>query len=152
MFAQNKNTMRVKILLLVCLLPYIGNAQTVSLKGRVMADTIPLAYVSVTISGTKTGATTNSDGYYQVSNIPAGSYKVNFSALNYERQRIAVTISGSEPAVANVNLTPFSSKLNEVVITGVSRGTQLRKNPVPIVTLSKTSLDQNTGTNIIDAM
>ncbi|RYZ93978.1 MAG: TonB-dependent receptor, partial [Sphingobacteriaceae bacterium] len=144
--------MRNKILLALFIFPLFVNAQNSSLKGRVMADTIPVAYVSISIAGTKLGTTTNPDGYYQVSNIPAGSYKISFSSVNYERERVAVVITANETTVLNINLKPYSSKLNEVVITGVSRATELRKNPVPIVVMSKSALDQNAGTNIIDAI
>lgn len=44
------------------------------------------------------------------------------------------------------------SNLNEVVVTGVSRGTVLRKSPVPIVVLSKRAMDQNANNNLIDAI
>jgi len=44
------------------------------------------------------------------------------------------------------------SNLNEVVVTGVSRGTVLRKSPVPIAVLSKRAMDQNTNNNLIDAI
>ena len=44
------------------------------------------------------------------------------------------------------------SNLNEVVVTGVSRGTTLSKSPVPIVVLSKRAMDQNVNNNLIDAI
>ncbi|RYE20301.1 MAG: TonB-dependent receptor [Sphingobacteriales bacterium] len=144
--------MRIKILLILLISPFIMDAQTISLKGRVMADTVPLPYASVTLQGTRLGTTTNDSGYYELRNIPAGNYKVNFSSVTYDRQRLSVIITANETAVLNASLQTYSSKLSEVVITGVSRATELRKNPVPIAVLSKSNLDQNIGTNIIESI
>ncbi|MBE9599098.1 TonB-dependent receptor [Pedobacter sp. MC2016-24] len=44
------------------------------------------------------------------------------------------------------------SNLNEVVVTGVSRSTVLRKSPVPIAVLSRASMDQQVNSNLIDAI
>lgn len=44
------------------------------------------------------------------------------------------------------------SQLNEVVVTGVSRSTELRKSPVPIAILSKKTMNQQANTNLIDAI
>jgi iron complex outermembrane receptor protein len=52
----------------------------------------------------------------------------------------------------NLDLMLKSSitELNEVVISGVSHSTELKKNPIAITTLSSESLVKNTATNIID--
>jgi iron complex outermembrane receptor protein len=44
------------------------------------------------------------------------------------------------------------SNLNEVVVTGVSRSTVLRKSPVPIAVLHRASMDQQVNSNLIDAI
>jgi iron complex outermembrane receptor protein len=38
------------------------------------------------------------------------------------------------------------------VVTGVSRATELRSNPVPIAVMTKSEIDQNVNNNIIDAI
>ena len=42
--------------------------------------------------------------------------------------------------------------LGEVVVTGVSRATELRRSPVPIATLSRREITLNANTNVIDAV
>jgi len=42
--------------------------------------------------------------------------------------------------------------LNEVVVTGVSRATLSRENPVPIVSVSKKKIEQSSESNIIDVL
>ncbi|GAA4329760.1 TonB-dependent receptor [Mucilaginibacter gynuensis] len=144
--------MRNLAICLLILLSTLAKAQHISIKGTVMADTVPVSHVSVTISGTRLGTRTNASGYYEIRDVPAGNYRVTFSSVNYEQEKSAVTISSDKTVILNTNLKPFTSKLNEVVVTGVSRATTLRKNPVPIAVLSKTNLDQNISTNIIESI
>jgi iron complex outermembrane receptor protein len=75
-----------------------------------------------------------------------------FSSVGYFPERLKSTIKPAEPASRNMELKEGSSKLNEVVVTGVSRATELRSNPVPIVVLSKKDIDQHVNNNIIDAI
>ncbi len=44
------------------------------------------------------------------------------------------------------------TEINEVVITGASRATEINRTPVPMITVSSRALQQNLNTNIIDAI
>ncbi|WP_377144753.1 TonB-dependent receptor [Mucilaginibacter lutimaris] len=128
------------------------SAQKNSLKGTVKVNNIPLAYATVALSGTKHGTTTNDKGFYELKNIAPGEYTVLFSSVGYYTERIKVTISNGAITTLHAELKEGNSKLNEVVVTGVSRATELRSNPVPIVVLSKKEIDQHVNNNIIDAI
>ena len=41
---------------------------------------------------------------------------------------------------------------NEIVITGTSKATTIKRNPIPIISINKQYLQQNLSTNIIDAI
>ncbi|MCO5935522.1 TonB-dependent receptor [Mucilaginibacter sp. RB4R14] len=112
----------------------------------------PLAYATVALIGTKHGTTTNDKGFYEIKNIEPGEYTILFSSIGYFPERIKVTIATGEPVTQHAELKEGSSKLNEVVVTGVSRATELRSNTVPIVVLSKKDIDQHVNNNIIDAI
>jgi iron complex outermembrane receptor protein len=127
-------------------------AQKSSLKGVVTNNNTPLAYATVVLSGTKHGTTTNDKGFYELKNVEPGHYTAVYSSVGYYPEKVPVDIKPAEPASRNVELKEGSSKLNEVVVTGVSRATELRSNPVPIVVLSKKDIDQHVNNNIIDAI
>ena len=44
------------------------------------------------------------------------------------------------------------TEMNEVVVTGTSRATEITRNPVPMITVNRRELQQNLNTNIIDAI
>jgi len=127
-------------------------AQNGVLKGHVTANNEPLSYASVNIQGLGKGVSTNTKGYFEIKNIPPGTYGITITSIGYEAETLSITISNNEPAVRNVSLKEKPSKLNEVVVTGVSRATQLRSNPVPIAVMSKKEIEQHVNNNIIDAI
>ena len=129
-----------------------ASAQKNTLKGTVTANNSPLAYATIVLNGTKYGTTTNDKGFYELKNIVPGEYTAVFSSVGYFADRLKVTITDGEPIIRNIELKENSSKLSEVVVTGVSRATELRSNPVPIVVLSKKDIDQHVNNNIIDAI
>ena len=106
-------------------------AQTTKITGKVSSDTgEPLPGVSITIKGTTSGTTTNTDGSYQIS---AGSTStLIFSFIGYEAKEILV---GNQSSI-NVTLNEGQSQLDEVVVVGY--GTQKKVN----LTGSVASIDQ----------
>jgi iron complex outermembrane receptor protein len=144
--------MRTLLLLFILLITNQLFAQNGVLKGRVTANNEPLSYASVNIQGLGKGVSTNTKGYFEIKNIPPGTYGITITSIGYEADTIRIIINNNEPAVRNVSLKEKPSKLNEVVVTGVSRATQLRSNPVPITVMSKKEIEQHVNNNIIDAI
>ncbi|MEO6522922.1 MAG: TonB-dependent receptor [Mucilaginibacter sp.] len=144
--------MKLLRLLYLLLIPMTVSAQNGSLKGRLTTGSEPLSFASVALTGISMGVTSNDKGYYNLKNIPAGTYTVVFSNIGYATERYKVIIRPDEATVLNGNLKENSSKLNEVVVTGVSRKTELRSNPIPIAVMTKKEMDENVNNNIIDAI
>ncbi|RTQ48995.1 TonB-dependent receptor [Hymenobacter gummosus] len=89
-----------------------------SVSGRVTgADGGGLPGVSVVVTGTTQGTTTNAEGVYNLTNVPAGA-TLTYSFVGYASQRIEV---GGRSAV-DVKLLEDVQNINEVVVIGY--GTQ----------------------------
>jgi len=97
-------------------------AQTVTVKGKVVSGdgNEVLPGVSVVVSGTSQGTSTNSEGVYSISS-PSGATLV-FSFVGYETQKVAVNGRSTIDVVMKLS----ESNLNEVVVVGY--GTQSKKN------------------------
>lgn len=145
-------TTRTLLLLIITTINFTAYAQTGALKGRLTGGSEPLAYATIVLTGTQTGTTSNDKGHYELKNIKPGSYEVSFSAIGYLTEKYKVTIQSGEVTSLSGNLKENSSKLNEVVVTGVSRATELRRNPIPIAVMSKKEMNENVNNNIIDAI
>jgi iron complex outermembrane recepter protein len=111
---------------------------------------LPLEGASVYFSDLKKGAITTANGNYIINNLPNGNYLVEVKFVGYKSALQNIFLQ--ENLVQDFSLEPSVVEENEVVVTGTSKATSIRKNPVPIVSIGKQYLQQNLSTNIIDAI
>ena len=99
--------------------------------------------------GTALGATADAAGHYELAGVPAGPVRLRASAVGFAplEQRVAA----GQSQVVDFVLQAAPADLAEVVVTGVSRATEIRRSPVPIATLSRREINLNANTNVIDA-
>jgi len=85
-------------------------------KGQVTGpDKAPLAGVSVKITGTSTGTTTDAAGGYSLS-VPDDAQTLEFSMTGYTSQ----TVSIGQRSVINISLEVSVRNLGEIIVTGYS--------------------------------
>lgn len=108
----------LKITLLFLILSFTLQAQTSSLKGKILtSDGKPAEYVSVSLIGTNKVTTSDADGGFQLKQITSGNYtlKLSFVGLQTLQKEISLT-KGTETNVGDIILSETAVKLNEVVI------------------------------------
>ena len=110
----------------------------------------PLSGASVYIPDLKLGVITDNDGVYKFNNLPSGSYLVEVHYVGFKTLIKTVTIGG--PITQDFVLSDNSIEESPVVVTGLSQATQIKRSPVPIVSVSHDYIATNLSTNIIDAI
>jgi len=113
------------------------------------ADGKPIIGASVNIPDLRTGSITDVNGHFVLNNLPRGIYLVQVSYLGYSTftQRVDFT----KTTVLNVQLQSSTIEAGEVVITGVSKATEIKRDPVPMVAVGKNYIDEHSATgNVID--
>lgn len=112
--------MKHKIILYLILMGsfFSLTAQNIGIKGVVTSseDGMSLPGVSILVSGTNKGATTDLDGKYELKNIDSKA-TLTFSYVGYTNQTVQV----NGQSTINVVLKTESQQLTEVVVTGYSR-------------------------------
>jgi TonB-linked SusC/RagA family outer membrane protein len=101
-------------LLLLLLVPSLGHAQDITVRGTVAdasTDT-PLPGATVSVQGTSRGTATSQDGSYELTAPSDGT--LVFSFVGYASQEIPV----EGRATINVSLVPAEQKLEELVVVG----------------------------------
>jgi iron complex outermembrane receptor protein len=123
-----------------------------SLSGKVIEKNkeTGLPGASVYIADLKLGAIADSNGNYFFKTLPAGSYLIEAQSIGYKTLTRNVFIKGT--TTANFELTDEFVEESPVVVTGLSKATQIKRSPVPIVAVSHDYLVTNISTNIIDAI
>jgi iron complex outermembrane recepter protein len=109
-----------------------------------------VAGATVYIPELKTGTIADKDGFYKIDNLPRTKVIIQISFLGYKSiiENIDLATTSSMDFVMEQAIT----EMNEVVITGSSRATEITRTPVPMITVSSRELQQNLNTNIIDAI
>ena len=109
-----------------------------------------LSGVLIYINDLKTGATTDKEGNFKLENIKTGTYLFEISLIGYKKSVKRIFI-GSDTLVSFL-ISESVSELNEVVITAVSRSTELKLSPIIIKPIDVGDLNENSSTNLIDAL
>lgn len=110
----------------------------------------PLKGATILIPDLRLGLATDSLGHYQFKKLPAGTFLVEVKYEGYKSITRNVVLKGN--ARQDFSLEESATEINEVVVTGNSKATQIKRSPVPIVTVSRDYLTTNLSTNAIDAI
>lgn len=85
----------------------------------------PVIYTNVYFKGTNIGATTDLNGYYAITNIPADTYTLTIKHLNYDNVSKKIILNQGQTLNKNLFLTSKNIQLEEVRIS--SRAQTLKK-------------------------
>lgn len=152
------------LLLSVCLLaPTLAQAQSApssptrattagTLTGRVIDQSTqqPLPGVALLFPDLRQGTATDAEGRFSFEQLPRGRFLLQIRLLGYGTVVRTVDTGSGQPL--DVALTPAVTELGQVVITGVSASTELRRSPVPTAVIDRAELNQHASTNVIDAI
>jgi iron complex outermembrane recepter protein len=108
----------------------------------------PIIGATVYLADLKKGGVTDENGQFRVENLPRGKFLLEVKYIGYASHVHRIEVQGD--LWMNFELSTTITELREVVISGVSHSTELKKNPVSVVTISSEALQHNTATNIID--
>ncbi|HWV69590.1 outer membrane beta-barrel family protein [Chitinophaga sp.] len=136
---------KIYLWLLACCLSVAANAQKNGVIKGTVADTSagrPVASATITLllqkdSSLVSFTMTNEKGYFEITNVPAGEYRLLITHVKYHSLQRRVTISAATPVASfpSLILHDLSIHLNEVEITGEA----------PPVTLVGDTIQYNAG-------
>lgn len=120
----NKFCMRNLFLLIallcipLCLLAQKSDKGTV--RGNIYdkATAQPVAFGTIQIDGASMGTTSDINGFFSISNVPAGKYELKVSYLGYLDFSVPITVVKGEILYQSVYLEESGTSLGEVVISG----------------------------------
>jgi len=129
-----------------------NNNERITFSGKVTesAGGTPLAGASIYFSDLKLGAVTDGHGVFFFANVPKGHHLVEVSYVGYgaHSEYVDIRSDTKKDFILAVELIEH----NEVVVTGVSKATQIKKMPTPITVVRRADIVQNVSANLIDAI
>lgn len=145
--------MRKFTIWLTCLLLFasmgVANAQTKVISGNVTGadDGMPIPGVTVMITGTTIGVTTDLDGNYTLS-VPVDAQTLSFSFVGMVRQEIEI----GNQTVINIRLETASTALNEVVVTALGISREKKSLGYSVQTLGAEAVNEVRESNFVKSL
>ena len=122
-------------------------------KGYVKANHNAVPFATIGLKKTTFGTNTNDSGFFQIQNIPLGSYLLEISAIGYEKQFKTIKFSDSQLSFAfTIDLKESQLNLNEVVVSGTMKEVSKLESPVPVEVYTPTFFKKNPTPNIFEAL
>jgi len=95
---------------------YIADSQT--------GETLILA--NVALMEINRGGSSNTSGYYSITNIPPGTYTLSASYIGYRRSDIEITLDAGQNLRMDIELTPEGVQLDALVVTSEADEEEVR--------------------------
>ncbi|WP_266363842.1 TonB-dependent receptor [Tellurirhabdus rosea] len=123
-----------------------------TLTGRVIhgESREPVIGATVFIPELRSGASTDVNGDFRLTNLPSGSLTVQVSYVAHKTVIQKVQLTGSQKV--DFVMENAVNSLEEVIVSGSSTKTIIKESPIPIAALSKIQWLQTPSTNLIDAV
>lgn len=142
---------RILIILIMIVSYHITNAQnkiTGKITDNITGEAVPGA--TVYIPELKTGTLADINGIYKIVNLPQAIVIVQVSFLGYKS--ISEKVDLSVTSLLNFTLELTITEIGSAFVTGTLRSNEIKRNPVPMITLDSKYLQQNLNTNIIESI
>ncbi|MBC8083614.1 MAG: TonB-dependent receptor [Hymenobacter sp.] len=130
----------------------LAPAATLPTTGRVTDATSGEALPGATIyfPDLKRATAAAADGGFQLTALPRGRFLMQVRFVGYTTMVRTVATGSEQPLM--VALVPAATEIGQVVVTGVSASTEMRRSPVPTSVVDQTRLRQTAATNAVDAI
>lgn len=144
------------MILMMCLLLATSAAARSTIKGHITDKSTgdPLMGANVLVTGLEldapTGAATDTDGNYEVINLPAGTYTVKSSFIGYEEMEVTVTLEEGATETVNMALSPAAIEYQTYVVTASRRRERVEDAPAAISVITERNIRRESNTNLGD--
>ncbi|MFW0718529.1 carboxypeptidase-like regulatory domain-containing protein [Pedobacter sp. N23S346] len=122
--------------------------QTAEINGYITDQTTAISGASISLKGTKVGATTDVNGFFKLSAINPGRYTIVISFVGYQSKSQEINLVSRKPFALNVSLLPDDNSLQNVEVQGRTTATELKQsgftvNVIDLKAFQNTSADLN---------
>ncbi len=121
-----------------------------SLSGKIYGNGEVLPYVNIYLKEHTLGTASDSEGYYEIKNIPNGNHTVIISSIGYKTKSLNIFFNNNK-ITRDFSLASDNS-LDEVVISGTLRPVSKSNSPVPVEVYSETFFRKNPTPSIFESL
>ena len=110
---------RILLLFVWMGIAFTAQAQNANIRGFIYDNSNgePMIFTNIYLEGTTVGATTDDNGFFSITKVQAGDYKLIVAALGFDTMRADVHVVGNEIITKKLYVNKGSIKLKEVHIS-----------------------------------
>jgi outer membrane receptor for ferrienterochelin and colicins len=112
----------------------------------------PIAAAEIGIVGRSGGTTSDADGRWFLSAVPAGKHVVRVRRIGYTPAAVEVSLASRDNVEVEVRLTPTALPLGELVVTAARREQRLADVTVPTEIVTRESIEATGASNLAAAL
>ncbi len=126
-------------------------SQNNNLSGRVLSAGEALPFVNIYLKKTKLGTSTDENGFYEIKNIPKGSYTLIISSVGFKTKFLQINFSKEDEIIRNFTLEE-NKLLDEIIISSNLKPVKKTNSPIPVEVYSKTFFKRNPTPSIFESL
>lgn len=123
-----------------------------SIFGYIKSNGNAVENINVVVNKSDYSTKTDSLGYYEIKNLPIGTYNVTASGVSFEVVKKQIVISNLQKYPLDFNLSNFFQGLDEVVITGTKTFKRKTQSPVIVNVLDSKTLNNLQVCNLSEGL
>jgi len=129
------------------------DAQTVQVKGRLVADNTPVPFVNLVVKGSQQGTASDMEGRFTLQVAGPGVYLLRMSAVGFLAKKQTFQVGANTMVdLGTIALQPDAVDLGEVVVTGTMREVSRSDSPVPVEVITPALFRKNPSPALFDAV
>jgi TonB-linked SusC/RagA family outer membrane protein len=136
-------------------LPVAGAlAQTGTITGVVTDSTTgdPIPGVSILVAGTQIGTSTDANGEYDLTGVPAGQQTLEATFVGYRDERVPVDVQPNATTTRDIQIAEATVELEDVVVTALGRERSERAVASSVQQVDGADLDRTNQSNFIGTL
>lgn len=137
---------------LVIFIGCIINAQNVEVKGKIIFENGGSLAAEIILKDTSIKTTVDKNGDYTIKNLAPGNYRLLVKGKGYEDAEKRIYVEKNNTIIPDILLARDAHTIDEIAITGVSKKTLIKENPVAILSISSRQIERAVTTNIINSL
>ena len=143
--------MKKIILYYIIFITNLAFAQS-GVKGKIINENgEPIAFASVIIQEEKIGVDSDTNGFFEITNLHPGTYTIRISFIGFSTKSEKITLSQNEFKNITIILKE-NNTLNEVTVTGTLKSVSRLETPVPVEVYTTAFLKKNPTPNVFEAL
>jgi len=139
-------------ILIILVIVSVAASQNIIMGKIVDAQDQPLEAANVYLGGTIMGAATNTEGQFEIENVPDGNFVLTISMIGYQLRKIPVSISNMTMDLGTIQLEPSALQSQPIVVTAARHQQTLQDVSASIGNITEEEISYRNAITIDDAL